>query len=74
MTNETSNIKVTLTYAQWTLMRDALMAGLSSANSLVRTHTDEHGVADCMAKHNAEISALMDSAIAATRATNVTFS
>lgn len=67
-------MKVTLTFAQYSLMRDALIAGISAANSLVRTHTDEHGVADCMAKHNAEISALMDSAIAATRATNVTFS
>jgi hypothetical protein len=74
MTNETSNIKVTLTFEQFTLMREALIAGLSAANSIVRTNTDEHGVGNVMAKHNAEISAQIDAALAAGRPSKVKFS
>ncbi len=67
-------MKVTLTFEQFTAMRDALIAGESAANSIVRTNTDKDGVANVMAMHNQEISGKIHAALAATRYGNVTFS
>ncbi len=68
-----NEMKVTMTFEQFTLMRDALIAGESAANSIVRSNT-ENGVANVMATYNQEISAKIDTALEATRWSNVTFS
>ena len=67
-------MKVTLTFEQFTLIRDALIAGESAANSIVRNNTDKHGVANVMATYNAEISGKIHAALAATSWANVKFS
>jgi len=68
-----NEMKVTMTFEQFTLMRDALIAGESAANSIVRSNT-KNGVANVMATYNQEISAKIDTALEATRWSNVTFS
>jgi len=68
-----NEMKVTMTFEQFTLMRDALIAGESAANSIVRSNTIL-GVANVMATYNQEISAKIDTALEATRWSNVTFS
>ena len=68
-----NEMKVTMTFEQFTLMRDALIAGESAANSIVRSNT-ENGVANVMATYNTEISGKIHAALAATCWANVKFS
>ena len=68
-----NEMKVTITFEQFTLMRDALIAGESAANSIVRSNT-ANGVANVMATYNAEISGKIHAALAATCWANVKFS
>jgi hypothetical protein len=69
-----NEMKVTMTFEQFTLMRDALIAGESAADSIVRSNTTKDGVANVMATYNTEISGKIHTALEATRWSNVTFS
>ena len=68
-----NEMKVTMTFEQFTLMRDALIAGESAANSIVRSNTT-NGVTNVMATYNSEISGKIHAALAATSWANVKFS